>query len=389
MPDHDPQLAVEAVREDVEALSAIERGSASEGERRAAEWIAAQLEEAGAREVELESFEFSTSFAPAQAAHAAAGITAAAIGGRVGAGLALATLVSLERDFSGRSQWLRKLLPQRTGTNVVARIPASGTTRRRLVLVAHHDAARTGYLWRSPLTRVAANRAARTGSAPSFTALPEAAFAAVTAGSILRGRVLRAAGAAALGVSCALMRDAARSEVVPGASDNATGVAALLALVERVAADPLPSTEVLVLGSGCEEAGMGGMGAWLREHRWKLDRAGTLVLGLDTLGAGEPAVVAGEGPVRTVRYREQDLALTERAAERRSLPRPLRTRIGGYTDPVLAVHAGIPAVSLVSLRDGFFTNYHLPTDTPDRVDWESVTGCTRLAAAVAEEWTGP
>jgi hypothetical protein len=38
------------------------------------------------------------------------------------------------------------------------------------------------------------------------------------------------------------------------------------------------------------------------------------------------------------------------------------------------------------MRDGSFTNYHLPTDTPERVDWASVEACMRLADATAREW---
>jgi DNA-binding response OmpR family regulator len=65
-------------------------------------------------------------------------------------------------------------------------------------------------------------------------------------------------------------------------------------------------------------------------------------------------------------------------------PDVARVRIGGWTDPVLALFAGIPAISLVSMRDGGFTNYHLPSDTPDRVDWDSVEACLRLAAQTAQ-----
>jgi Zn-dependent M28 family amino/carboxypeptidase len=174
---------------------------------------------------------------------------------------------------------------------------------------------------------------------------------------------------------------------VPGASDNATGVAAVLALVERFATAPLAGTEVVAVFPGCEESGMGGMAAWMRSPEARaLDPARTLVLGLDTLGAGEPVVLAAEGPPRRQRYRDADLAWADRGAARAGLPPPRRFTIGGWTDPVLALEAGLPTISLLSVRDGGFTNYHLPTDTPDRVDWGSVDACTRLAVGIAEAW---
>ena len=33
-----------------------------------------------------------------------------------------------------------------------------------------------------------------------------------------------------------------------------------------------------------------------------------------------------------------------------------------------------------------FTNYHQLTDTPDRVDWDSVDACLTLAAGIAQAW---
>jgi Iap family predicted aminopeptidase len=173
---------------------------------------------------------------------------------------------------------------------------------------------------------------------------------------------------------------------VPGASDNATGVAAVIDLMRRFAADPPHRCEVLAVIPGAEESGMGGMRAWLRGAGARLDPRSTLVLGLDTLGAGEPVVLSAEGPPRGVRYRDEDLDWADRGADRAGLPRPPRVRLGGWTDPALAALAGLPAISLLSMRDGAFTNYHLPSDTPDRVDWDSVTACARIAEATARDW---
>ena len=97
-------------------------------------------------------------------------------------------------------------------------------------------------------------------------------------------------------------------------------------------------------------------------------------------------MVREEGPFRPERYRGADIECADRGAARVGLPPPRRVRLGAWTDPILAVHAGLPAVSLVSVRENAFTNYHLPTDTPDRVDWASVDACVRLAAGIAEDF---
>ena len=134
---------------------------------------------------------------------------------------------------------------------------------------------------------------------------------------------------------------------------------------------------------------MGGMLAWLAGEGRRFDPSSTLVLGLDTLGAGEPTAVSAEaGPLRLRRYRARDLEWADRGAERAGLPRPPRFGLGAWTDPIVAVFAGLPAVSLVSLRDGGFTNYHLPTDTPERVDWTSVERSAGLGLGIAEAFAG-
>ena len=78
------------------------------------------------------------------------------------------------------------------------------------------------------------------------------------------------------------------------------------------------------------------------------------------------------------RYRDEDLALVDE-----DVPRVV---LGAGTDPMAARYAGLPAVSILSWTDGGFTNYHLPTDTADRVSWESVERCLALADRTIRRW---
>ena len=151
-------------------------------------------------------------------------------------------------------------------------------------------------------------------------------------------------------------------------------------LIRAVAAAPLEHVEVVAVCPGGEEAGMGGFAAWLREHRGELWPASTLVLGLDTLGSGTPIVAEAEGALQTHRYRPADLGLADEGAALAGLPAPQRWRIGGWTDPLLALHAGIPAISMLSMGPGYFPHYHHPTDVPAHVDLSSVERCARIAA---------
>ena len=364
------------------------RASASPGERRSGEWIAGRLREAGAEDVDLESFRYQGSYAGAHAAHVAAGLVAARRGGLSGTALALAALASLELDASGRNQWLRRFLPAGEGTNVVARIGSvlsrgrMATSRqdgaeRTIVFVAHHDAARTGVAWDPRLVALGA----RPGAMPPRLGL-------VGVGLLLAAVPgLRRLAKPLLWLALANYADIGTNRTVPGANDNATGVAALLELARTLAAEPLARTEVLLVAPGCEESGMGGMAAWLREHGTALDPARTLVVSLDTLGSGTPIVVEAEATLAPHGYRAQDLELAEAGAERAGVEPPRRWRVGAWTDAILARFADLPAISLLSVGpDGVYTDWHLPSDTPDRVDYGSIEACTRIAAGIAAEW---
>jgi acetylornithine deacetylase/succinyl-diaminopimelate desuccinylase-like protein len=277
-----PRVDFGSLRGDVEALAAMERGSAAP-EKPQVIWLERRLREAGAHDVRSESFRFQRRWIWRYGAHGGAGIGAALLGGPLGAGLAAATLASVELDVSGRSTWTARFLPGGEGANVVARIPAAAEPRRTVVFVAHHDAQRAGLMWRLPRTK-------------KPMALPaQAVLALIATGCLSGSRLMRAVGAAALGCMTMLGLDVARNRVVPGANDNASGVAALIALMTAFARDPLERTDVIGVFTDCEEVGLGGASAWIAAHGDELDRASTLVVSLDTLGSGEPAVVSRDG----------------------------------------------------------------------------------------------
>jgi Zn-dependent M28 family amino/carboxypeptidase len=262
----------------------------------------------------------------------------------------------------------------------VGRLPAQGARTRTLVLVAHHDAAHTGLMWDPRFLEAGDRVAAQSGHRASLALLPELAML----GAIAGGRRIRRLAAGILAAALALSADQARSPTVPGANDNASGVAGVLALARRLAAERPPGLEVVVVICGCEESGMGGMGAWMRAEGRHLDSATTLVLGLDTVGSGEPVVAEAEGGLWRVRYREEDVSLAVRAAASAGVELR-RWRLGAWTDPVLARLDGLPALSLLSVRNGGFPNYHRPTDTAERVDYGCLEAVVGASAAIARE----
>ena len=365
------------VREVVAALARLDRRTATPGERASAELVAHELRAAGARDVRLLPFRTQRTWAAANVAHAALGVVASRIPGPAGRVLALATAASLELDYSGRRQWLRRLIPAGEGTTVVGRIPAAGRARRTLVLVAHHDAAHTGLVWHPWLTAPAVRNSRRTGTTPSFIALPLAGLAATALGARRVGRTI-------MTLFAAFSVEAATRATVPGANDNATGVAAVLELARALAVRRPDGIDVVCLFPGGEEVGVAGMAAWMRAEGRRLDRETTLFLGLDAIGSGETVVSLRDG--LTGHYGDAAAELADAGADRAGVPRPRRIAMGTVTDPLVARQHGFAAVSILSQRRGAIANLHLPTDTPQNVDWDCVERTIRLAAGIVEQW---
>ena len=356
---------IDGLRADVEALAGMARGSAGPGERAAADWAAARLRSAGVADVSLEPYRWPRTHAWAHLPHLALAAVRHPLA-------RAAALVLYELDQSGRLPWVQRLLPQGEGVTVVGRIPAAGgPARRTFVLVAHLDAQRAGVMWDRRVVEAGAGRRLHAQRmAPA--ALPAALAMASGRRSLLA-------------LVAAFVLDTARRGPVPGANDNASGVAAVLAVASGLVAEPLEGTEVLVVLPGAEEAGMGGMRAWLRGA--SLDPATTFVLGLDTVGSGVPVVARAEGALLPHAYRPEDLALVDAGARRAGVEAPQRWRIAAYTDPVLARFAGLPCASVLSVspQTGMYTRYHRPDDVPEHVDLACVRACAALAEGVGHE----
>lgn len=147
-----------------------------------------------------------------------------------------------------------------------------------------------------------------------------------------------------------LGRDEATGAVIPGAVDNGTGCAALLALAGALAKHPA-GRSVVILFPAAEEPGLLGSAAYARAPRWPLDRT-VAVLNLESLNAWGPTRDigmlglgrSGLGPWVGEAAREVGL----RVAPERPDPQGLFFR----TDHFPFVKAGIPALSPGFTLDG-------------------------------------
>jgi hypothetical protein len=379
------------LRSTVAHLAAIERPPGSDGERRAAEWIAGRLRAAGADVRVEEERVHGGYFAPIGVPAAAAALAGvAALRGSRAAGLvgALATASMAEDLQGGPRRWLRGRLPQRTTWNVVATLgPADAA--HTLVVHAHHDAARSSFVFDPVLPRLVYERAPwlhdHLDRWPPLMGGAVAGPALVAAGALLGRRRITAAGTVASAVTAGLMAHMARQPVVPGANDNLTGVAVLLEVAQRLQGRAPGGLRVVLLSTGSEEANQDGMLAFARRHFPGLDRDSTTFLCLDTVGSPELVLIEGEG---FLRMRDYDTAVKDLVAEAAGaagvhVRRGLRFTFG--TDALIPLRQGFRVAGLGSINEWLVpTNYHAPTDTPENVDFRSVADTVQVVLGVAD-----
>jgi Peptidase family M28 len=360
-------------------VSVGRRGPGTDAERRAAQHLCRRLEALG-READAEPIWIRPSWPIVHTALALMGIVASVIStgepvvAAIVAGVALAAAVA---DVGGRMPSPARLLTgRRASQNVVSR--ERGGRPGTLVLVAHHDAGRSG---------IAFGRIAEVGAALGRRLRrPIGPFGPVvwSLALVLACCVLRAAGIEATALAAvqfaatvvliaavALFADIALSDPVPGASDNASGVATVLRLAERYGGD-LDHFDVWVLLPGAEEALGEGMRHWMKKHRRSLDPTRTVFVNVDTVGAGTVRFSRREGPLVTARMHPRLVALcdqiaAEDAGEGRYGARPVVMR--GVTDALAARRRRFPAVT-ISCRDENDRppQLHRVTDTPEHLD---------------------
>lgn len=387
------------LRATIEELAKLDRLPCSPGEHEAARIIADRLRDLGC-EARVEEEPAYGSYAwPVGALTGLATVSgllagsrrrgrrlAGILGGAVAAA-GIADEISYGRQFARRA-----LSPRRTASNVVAQI-GDLDAERTLVVMAHHDAAPTGAIFDQTVERWFAGRfphvVEKITENPPLWWLVVAGPAMVSLGGATGSARLRRAGTVVSALTTAAMTDIGLRPPVPGANDNLSAVAVLVALAEALRERPLEGLRIILLSAGAEEALQEGIRGFARRHFPELPTDKTWFLNLDTVGSGDLVMLDAEGPLRMEPY---DAAFGELVAECADqhdifLHRGLRSR--NSTDGVVPNRHGYPTVCLVSVDDQkLLPHYHLPSDLPEHVDYRCVADAAQLTEAVARTLAG-
>jgi Peptidase family M28 len=403
--DPPPARLAGTLHEVVERLAPLERTPCSPGERDAAEWLLARMRQIAGVEVRLEEEPSWGPFPPTATALGLLGVLGAALAARrryaAGALAAAGSIAGIVDEAQNGPRLVRRLARRRRSTvNVVARVGASGDgsdgapAPTTLVVLAHHDAPQTGFVFDQRLQRrlyeLWPALIERIKTSPPQWWIGLAAPLLTFATAATRRRRFAGAGLLIGAFGSVAAADVWRSPTVAGANDNLSGVAALVALAELLRERPVSGLRVLLVSCGAEETLQDGVRAFLARHREELETARTFFVNLDAVGSPHLAMLEGEGPIWMEDYAgpwlREELAA---CAERLEVPLHRGYRARASTDSVIPSRAGYPIATLVSTTDWRMpANYHLPSDVPANLDYDTVADATRLVYELARTHAG-
>lgn len=368
-------------------LASFERPSASDGERRAAEWIAGRLRDEGACDVRVEEERaHGTYWWPLGLLALTGGLASLSRRRWVRLAAGAVAAAGIADDVSGGRLWFRRaVLPSRPTWNVVAEA-GDPEADRTVVVVAHHDAAHWSLLFAPHVPEFFARRfpelIEKSDTTPPVMFPVVGGPLLVALSGLLGSRGLRRIGGLLSFGTAATMVEIGSRSTVPGANDNLTGVATVLGLARTLEAAPVAGLRVLLVSTGSEESFMEGMQAFAARHFPSLPVDRTHVICVDTVGSPTLMQLEGEGMLVIRDYPDDFKDLVAAAADDAGVELVRGIRFRNATDGLIAMKAGYPTVMIGSMNEFKApSNYHWPTDTAANVVHETVVDCIRVCDA--------
>lgn len=164
-----------------------------------------------------------------------------------------------------------------------------------------------------------------------------------------------------------------------GANNNASGVAALLRLGDRLAQEPMLDADVWLVATGSNEAWMAGMRHALSSS--SLDKASTYILNVESAGAGDLCFTTAEGMILDMPC-ASELVIAAREMTKDHKLREARLR-AVPTATQVALARGYKAMSLIGLdAQGIPPRWNSVSDLITGVDREQIVQAADVAEAL-------
>lgn len=292
-------------------------------------------------------------------------------------------------EFLLYKKLLDPFFPKKTSHNVVAVRKPKGEVRRRIIFSGHADSANE---WRFTYY----------GGSKLLVPIIGLSFVGILLGLVLgiwavaAGHAFSAADSGALNVMryvflawipilfTALFFENKKRPVM-GANDDLTGCFISMAVVKYMQQHDIrfENTEVWVVLTGSEEAGLRGAKAFCKAHKNELSDVETVFVGLDTIRDYDFAAVYSRDLTGTVKNDAGACALVKEAAKQTGLDLPYKSVFFGATDAAAVTQAGMKAVSVAAMDTAPAKYYHTRLDTADNLDIKTVEAVLGVALETA------
>jgi len=180
------------------------------------------------------------------------------------------------------------------------------------------------------------------------------------------------------------------SVIVDGANDNLTGCYMGIAVLKALHDEgiELENTEVGVLISGSEEAGLRGARAWAKRHGSNGDYKDveTLIYAYDTLREGKFLCVNKKDINSTVNADKHASELFYNAAKSIDITCSYGSVPLGATDSAAFNKGGYQAVGITALDHKLRNYYHTRYDTYDNMDKQCLSDCYKVTIKTLEDF---
>lgn len=176
--------------------------------------------------------------------------------------------------------------------------------------------------------------------------------------------------------------------IVDGANDNLSGCYIGMAILKMLHDEGIEfeNTEVGVILSGSEEAGIRGAKAWCEAHKDEMNDVPTFIYSYDTITQCEHLSVNYRDLNGTVKVDKDVSDLFYEACEELGIPcgKGMVPPLGGATDSAAFAQAGLRSTGITALNHALPDFYHTRLDTPDALNPKCLADCFAASVKVLE-----
>ena len=373
------------------------RAPGSEGEKKSCEYMADVLKkDCGCERADVESFKenpgsfygwlfFTLTFVLAAIVLYFFAPVASII--LIAAGLVLVLL-----QFGLYIKAIDRFFPEKTGHNVTAIKKCKGETKRRIIFNGHPDAA-----WEWPVNHalggVGFEAHAIIGFAGAFYYLILAIIQLAQNGAVGADISTPLGKAGLIGLIfvpflAGLYFMVNYRRVVDGANDNLSGCYMGIALLKALKDEGIEfeNTELGVVLTGSEEAGLRGSKAWCEAHKDEFNDVPTFIFSYDTIHDPKFLMVNYRDLNGTVKADKDASDLFMEAAKELNIhcTKGMVPPLGGATDSAAFAQAGFRATGITGLNHKLEDYYHTRRDTYDNMNAEGLAGCFAVSVKALE-----